>query len=74
MAIWRDLRTEMRALRTEMRHLRTEMRADVRQVETRLSDVEKEQAEVKGIVAGPAGNHCPSGRPGAGLSETRPSA
>ena len=48
MAIWRDLRTEMR-------HLRTEMRADVRQVETRLSDVEKEQAEVKGIVTGPAG-------------------
>ncbi|MCY3761479.1 MAG: hypothetical protein OXH50_09530 [Gemmatimonadetes bacterium] len=44
-AIWRDLRTDMRDLRTDMR-------ADMRQIETRLSDVEKEQAEVKGLLQG----------------------
>ncbi len=37
-AVWRDLRTDMRA--------------DMRQIETRLSDVEKEQAEVKGLLQG----------------------
>ena len=44
-AIWRDLRTDMRDLRTDMR-------ADMRQIETRLSGVEKEQAEVKGLLQG----------------------
>ena len=51
-AIWRDLRTDIRDLRTGMRDLRTDMRADLRQIETRLSGVEKEQAEVKGLLQG----------------------
>lgn len=51
-AIWRDLRANMRGLRTDVRDLRTDMRADLRQIGTRLSGVEKEQAEVKGLLHG----------------------
>ena len=44
-AIWLDLRANMRDLRTEMR-------SDMRPIKTRLSDVEKEQAEIKGLLQG----------------------